>query len=196
MCGKCHTGILTEYKKSIHGELLLGSNNIDAPACTDCHGVHVIAQADKPEAKVYSKNIPKTCAACHSVGTLMQKYGIKTEQVSTYRDTYHGKANLFGQLQVANCSSCHGIHNIKSTTDKESQVYKDNLPKTCGKCHPNALNNPKFSNVIMHLKPSKSVEPIVFYVQIFYTILIIMIIGGMLLYNIMDLIKRLQERKK
>lgn len=196
ICGKCHTGILSEYKNSIHGKLLLNGSNVDAPACTDCHGSHIIAQADRPEANVYSKNIPKTCAKCHAVGTLMQKYGIKTEQVSTYRQTYHGKANYFGQLEVANCSSCHGIHNIKSITDPQSQVSKENLPITCGKCHPNALNNPKFSNVIMHLKPSKNVEPVVFYVQIFYKILIFLIIGGMFLYNIMDFIKRLREKKK
>lgn len=196
ICGKCHAGILSEYKNSIHGKELLGKKNIDAPACTNCHGIHVIAEAFRPEANISLKNIPQTCGKCHAEETLMQKYGIKTDLIETYRETFHGRANLYGQLTTANCSSCHGIHNILKRDDPDSQVSKQNLPKTCGKCHLKARNNPNFSNVIMHLKPSRAEEPLVFYVRLFYLALITLIIGGMLVYNIFDFIKRLTGKKK
>lgn len=195
ICGRCHTGILEEFKESIHGKLLLNKKNIDAPACTDCHGVHIIAESFQTRSKTFSSNVPKTCASCHAVGTLMTKYGIKTEQVETYKETFHGRANIYGQIKAANCASCHGVHNIKDVKDPMSQVSKQNLPKTCGKCHKDALNNPNFSKVIMHLKPSEKIEPIVFYIRILYTILILSIIGGMIIYNILDFISRIRERK-
>jgi nitrate/TMAO reductase-like tetraheme cytochrome c subunit len=193
ICGKCHVGIIEEYKNSIHGKALIENNNPDAPACTDCHGVHTITGPYKPESKVYPTNVPKTCATCHEVKTLMAKYKIKTEQVKTYRESFHGKSNIYGGLETANCASCHGFHNIKAIKNPQSQVSKQNLPQTCGKCHPGAINNPRFSESIMHLKPSAKVEPMVYYIQQFYIILIVLLISGMILHNIFDFFRR---RKK
>ncbi len=196
ICGKCHTGILAEYRQSIHGKDLLNNQNLDAPSCTDCHGVHVIAEASRPEAKVSQKNVIKTCSACHAVEIVMAKYGVKTAPVETYRESFHGKANLYGQLTVANCSSCHGIHNIRRVDDPASQVSLKNLAGTCGQCHPGALNNPNFSNVLMHVKPSQKVEPIVYYIRIFYIILIALIITGMISHNLLDLYRRWQAGRR
>lgn len=195
ICGKCHSGILDEYKESIHGKLLLKERNIDAPACTDCHGVHVITESFRAGSKTFSGNVPKTCATCHAVGTLMTKYGIKADRVESYKETFHGRANIYGQIKAANCASCHGVHNIKDVKDPMSQVSKQNLPKTCGKCHKDALNNPNFSKVIMHLKPSEKVEPIVFYIRILYILLITVTIGGMIIYNILDFLSRIRKQR-
>jgi hypothetical protein len=196
ICGQCHVGVLEEYKQSIHGQALFKDHNPEAPACTDCHGVHTISQIYKPQSSVSPSNIPKTCAKCHAMDAMMVKYGIKTEITQTYKDSFHGKANLYGRLEVASCASCHGFHNIKAVSDPDSQVSKANLPKTCGKCHPGAINNPRFSESIMHLKASPREEPLVFYVRLLYIIFIAGLIGGMFIYNCFDFYYKRREKRK
>ena len=39
-----------------------------APACTGCHGDHLIRKNDDPAAKTYVSNIPALCAECHGEG--------------------------------------------------------------------------------------------------------------------------------
>ena len=47
-CGKCHSTINDHYAQSVHGAALLGEDNPDVPVCTDCHGVHNIADPTTP----------------------------------------------------------------------------------------------------------------------------------------------------
>ena len=54
-------------------------------------------------------------------------------------------------LKGVTCEACHGgdpkqvtkekAHNFKNNTDPDSPVYYTNVPKTCGKCHPEELSN-------------------------------------------------------
>jgi nitrate/TMAO reductase-like tetraheme cytochrome c subunit len=50
--------------------------------------------------------------------------------------SYHGIASRLGDVTVANCASCHGVHDIKPSSDPTSSINPRNLTKTCGKCHP------------------------------------------------------------
>ena len=52
------------------------------------------------------------------------------------RTAFTGSALRAGQLAVANCASCHGVHDILPSSDPRSHVSSANLPNTCGKCHP------------------------------------------------------------
>ena len=123
LCGSCHsdpnrmrqyglpTGQLAEYRTSRHGQLLLQQHNSDAPACTDCHGTHVIYPPEDARSKVYPTNIPGTCAHCHSNQRFMAPYHLPTNQFAQYRTSAHGVA-LF-QLQnfaAPTCVGCHGAH--------------------------------------------------------------------------------------
>jgi len=171
LCGKCHPGILEKYEKSVHGKGMRGGIS-DSPVCTDCHGEHRITKISDPTSSVYSKNIPKTCASdrCHENAGISSRYAIPKKRFSTYMDSFHGIALEYGMTKAASCASCHGFHEILPSSDPASTVHKNNIPKTCGKCHPNA--GPNFAKGAIHVEVSPQKAMGVFAVRVFYTIFI------------------------
>ncbi len=187
-CSKCHYKIAEEYKESIHGKSLK-AGKLDAPTCTDCHGEHNILKHDDPNSPVSFKNVSgQICTPCHASVRLSERYGLSSNRVQTFIESYHGLALRGGSANVANCGSCHGIHNIKPSSDSTSLIHKNNLAKTCGKCHPGANEN--FTKGKIHVDATDKQEPILYWISTLYIILIFSIIGGMLLHNILDLIKK------
>ncbi len=183
-CGKCHENVLSTYLRSVHGKAVIAGKR-DAPVCTSCHGEHTIRAHKDPKSSVYSTVIAeKTCGQCHAAEKIITKYRLPAGRLDTYLQSYHGLAGKFGVTTVANCSSCHGIHNILPARDPDSDVNKNNLPKTCGKCHPNA--GEKLTKGSVHLAPSVKQDRAVFYVTCIYMLLIILTIGGMLAHNALD----------
>jgi hypothetical protein len=168
-CGKCHAGITSVYGESVHG-LALKASNPDAPVCTDCHGEHTILKPADPESKVSAKNIPLTCSACHEDVKLAETYNLPGRRLVTYLESYHGVANKFGKTVVANCASCHGIHDIRPSKDPKSSIHKQNLPQTCGKCHPGAGEH--FAEGSVHVEATKESLYGKWLVRRFYTIFI------------------------
>ncbi|MGE5848845.1 MAG: cytochrome c3 family protein [Candidatus Methylomirabilota bacterium] len=179
-CGTCHQGILAAYRDSIHA-MALAKEVRDAPTCTGCHGEHTIAAPTDPASKVAPRNIPKTCGACHAAEPIVKAYGLATKREETYADSFHGIAAKFGNLEAANCASCHGFHDIRPSSDPHSRVAKANLPATCGKCHPGASAH--FAEGRVHIEKTKESAPGVFYVRTFYTwfigILLVCFLGYM-----------------
>ena len=57
-CGKCHIGILKNYKESGHGKTFTATG--EGPSCTTCHGTHDVQQAS---IDIISE---KLCSQCHS----------------------------------------------------------------------------------------------------------------------------------
>ncbi len=193
-CGKCHTDISAQYKESIHGVALLQKGVTDAPSCTDCHGEHNILEVTNPKSPVAYKNVSsQVCSPCHSSVSLAEKYGIPTERYKTYVDSYHGLALKGGSTVVANCASCHGVHNIKPSSDPTSLTNKNNLAKTCGTCHPGANQN--FAKGKIHIIMTKQDEPVLYWIASVYIMLIVSTIGFMLLHNIFDFIKKAKIKK-
>ncbi len=184
-CGTCHTAIAAEYKKSIHGKSV-ERGNLSAPGCTDCHGEHNILQVSDPNSPVAPQNVSRqVCAPCHSSLALSAKYGFDSKQTRTYEGSYHGLALVGGSSEVANCASCHGVHNILPSSDPKSQINKNNLVHTCGRCHPNA--NVRFATGKIHsTEENAEEEPLLYWIATIYIILIIVVIGGMLLHNVLD----------
>ena len=80
---------------------------------------------------------------------LSSEFGVAGERVKSYRDSYHGLASQFGSKVVANCASCHGVHNIFPSTDARSMIHPVNLARTCGQCHVGAGEN--FAKGKIHL---------------------------------------------
>ena len=71
-------------------------------------------------------------------------------RVTSYMDSYHGLATEGGSVVAANCSSCHGVHNILPSSDPHSTINRANLDATCGKCHKGATQ--KFTLTKVHLE--------------------------------------------
>ncbi len=194
-CGQCHKEIAAEYKQSIHGIAVLQKGHIDAPVCTDCHGEHNILRPTNPKAPTsYANLAQQVCSKCHSSMALSAKFGLNPNRWSTFKDSYHGLALQGGATTVANCASCHTAHNILPPNDPRSSVYKGNLAKTCGKCHPGA--NEKFAVGNIHATTTNAkTDPILYWIASIYIVMILSIIGAMFLHNILDFIKKAKIKK-
>ena len=183
-CGKCHGAVQQTFVESIHGQAIARGNGL-APVCTDCHGIHSIKAHIDPNSSVSEQNIARTtCARCHEGVRLSQEFGVPGGRVSTYLDSYHGLASEGGAEVVANCASCHGVHNIYPSSDPRSTVNRANLDATCGKCHQGVTQ--KFTLTKVHGDGSKSKDIgsiIVRWVRWFYLALILLVIGAMFLHN-------------
>jgi len=110
-------------------------------SCVDCHGGDA-TQADKllAHGKGFSgtidrKAVPELCSRCHSDARRMNPYGLQTDQFAQYQTSRHGESLAKGNLQVAVCTDCHGVHGILRARDPRSPVYAANVPATCGRCH-------------------------------------------------------------
>ncbi len=192
-CGKCHSEIKKEYSESIHGQLAAKGNN-DAPTCTNCHGEHNILKITDPNSPVAFQNVSRqVCSPCHESMKLSEKYGIPANRYKTFSESYHGLALSGGSASVANCASCHGVHNIKPSSDPTSTINKANLVKTCGSCHPGA--NETFTQGNIHVTLEKEDEPILYWISSTYIFLLITVLGAMFLHNVLDFYKKAKIKK-
>ncbi|OGL46812.1 MAG: hypothetical protein A2149_05370 [Candidatus Schekmanbacteria bacterium RBG_16_38_11] len=192
-CAKCHLNIYIEYKESIHG-VMFEKGNKDVPVCTNCHGEHNIRRPEDPLSTVSKGNTAFACSKCHSKVEIMKKYGIETEQVETFKESFHGVASEFGSKTVANCASCHGVHDIRPSTDPKSSINKANIPKTCGKCHPGA--NINFAKGKIHVNPKVKEAGIIYYVSQGFKWLTILTMVGLVTHIFLDLYRRKTRSKE
>ena len=95
------------YKNSIHGTF----------SCTVCH--NEIDQEKLPHAE---KIKPVSCGSCHY------------QPVQDWLASVH-TLDVGGKGPAASCSDCHGKHDIIPVADDKSPVFRDNVPKLCGRCH-------------------------------------------------------------
>ncbi len=191
-CGTCHIKIYGQYRESIHGKALALGNK-DAPVCTDCHGEHTIQRPSVPSSSVNPANVANTCGKCHAKIVIMKKYGINAEQVSTYKNSFHGIANEFGVLKAANCASCHTAHDILPPDDPRSSVNPKNIPKTCGRCHHGA--NANFAKGRIHVDPDDRSAGIVYWVALGFKILTLSTLAGLFIHIGLDLFRQVKARK-
>jgi len=192
-CSLCHSEIAAVYKGSIHGTALQ-KGNLDSPTCADCHGEHEIYARKDPRSPVAPVNVSvQVCGACHNSVQLSQKYGLPSQQFNSFQDSYHGLAARAGAVKVANCASCHGVHNIKPSSDPVSTVHKSNLAATCGQCHPGAGEN--FARGAVHVVISRdSDSKILYWIRTIYIVLIVVIVGFMFLHNLLDFVQKTRHR--
>ena len=186
-CGRCHIEIYAKYKTSIHG-VAVSKGIMDAPSCTGCHGEHKIYGHLDPKSTVYATHVAEQCSKCHASVTIMSKYGIETEQVATYKNSFHGVAGQFGSRTVANCASCHGVHDIRPPEDPLSMVNPKNIPATCGKCHPGA--NANFAVGKMHVNAHKKESGIIYYTALFFKYLTIATMLALIVHIFLDMYGR------
>jgi cytochrome b subunit of formate dehydrogenase len=191
-CAHCHKAISQEYADSIHG-VAASKGAKDSPVCTDCHREHNILSPKNLNSSVSAQNVSsQVCSPCHSSVRLSDRYGLASDRFKTFSDSFHGLADKAGSTEVANCASCHGVHNIKPSSDPTSMVNKSNLSKTCGKCHPGANEHFTIGNVHVITKQ----EPLLKWISKIYILMILGIVGGMTIHNILDFIKKAKHRIK
>ena len=146
-----------------------------------------------PKSAVAAGNVGNTCASCHASVKLSSEFGVAGNRVSSYLASYHGMASKVGSATVANCASCHGVHNILPSSDPRSTINHANLAKTCGQCHPGA--NEKFITSKVHLDGNTQKADVgtkvIGFISKFYIWMIVAVIGGMVLHNLLVFRKKL-----
>jgi len=190
-CGKCHESIFREWKESVHGQAMAQGIK-QAPVCTDCHGEHTIRSPQDPESSVYPQHIVATCSKCHENQQLQRALGLPTLRLSTYRQSYHGIMNRYGQSVVAHCASCHGAHNILPSTNPRSTIHPANLQKTCGSCHPGIGKGVAMGRV--HFVGTRTASPLYWFIKVAYQVAIFTTIGFFTLYLLLDILNYRQGR--
>lgn len=200
-CGKCHKDVETVFMGSIHGQALKRGFS-SAPTCTDCHGIHGIKAPIDPNSSVSAQNLARsTCARCHEGVRLSQDFGVPSGRASSYLASYHGLASKLGSKVVANCASCHGVHNILPSSDPRSTINRANLTKTCGQCHPGAGEN--FVKGKIHIDTPQAADigtVATQWIRRFYLTLIFATIGFMLAHNLIvwrkKALKKLEDPRR
>ena len=191
VCGRCHVQIYNEYKVSIHGKALK-EGKMESPTCTDCHGEHTLTLVNDPQARVYAKNVPTTCGKCHENQEIIKKYRLPSDRYSSYVGSFHGVAMKYGNVTAANCTSCHETHRILPAADPESSVNEQNLPRTCGKCHPTMKNVASIGKV--HVEATKGSSLGMYYVRRFYMWFIGLLMLFFVAYIVLDVYGRVKRR--
>ena len=186
-CGQCHEEIAAIYQESVHGTALAGGV-LESPTCINCHGEHDIKAHLDPDSRIYATNIPTTCSACHASENVVGKFGLKASRIETFQESFHGTAIEFGETAVANCSSCHGVHDIYPQSNPKSLIHKDNVQKTCGQCHEDLPED--FAQGTVHTSSSSEESGGSFYVRKFYYIFIPVIILAFVIYRILEYKRR------
>ena len=135
-CGKCHKGVVESFKKSKHGQELQ-NKNVNAPACTGCHGEHDIQSVLRTDQ--FSKiNLSEKCLSCHKDSKIPHKnYKGEEELIQSYKESQHYEALVKGNNKAPTCYDCHGAHEMETTDNPNSKIHRKNIAKTCGQseCH-------------------------------------------------------------
>ena len=187
----CHSDEAEKFQASVHGHAVAAGNR-EAPTCTTCHGEHAIAHPSEPDAATNTTHLRETCAQCHGDVALMGKLGLPTDRILSFDASFHGLAMRSGSQTVANCGSCHGIHDILPSADPKSMVHEDNLPQTCGSCHPGA--GARFAIGPVHVVEGAGEAPIADLIRDIYLLLIPLVIGLMALHNAGDWLRKIRAR--
>jgi predicted CXXCH cytochrome family protein len=119
--------------------------------CSGCHGgkatdKEMTAEISErwPDKKVRHDDrtwIPDFCARCHADPAFMRSFNpsLPTDQYAKYKESKHGVLLLQQKdSKAAQCVSCHGVHGIRDPKTRQSTVFAQNIPDTCGHCHADA----------------------------------------------------------
>ncbi len=146
MCGTCHGLLFDEWKDhSAHG--LAWQEDEEGPVCVDCHQSHQVGDPTTDEARHAAA---RNCGTCHA------------EYLTTFRDSFHGKATHLGMSGGAVCADCHTPHRNLAADHPESSVHPDNVLETCGNCHENIT--PSFASFDPHNDPTNPDDNFAVYV--------------------------------
>ncbi len=83
-------------------------------SCSTCHQGMEFPHPENPRA---------SCSPCHS------------ELEALYAESLHGYALARGNERAPSCATCHGSHQILSSSNPQSRTHQVKLPGTCAECH-------------------------------------------------------------
>jgi formate dehydrogenase gamma subunit len=139
-CGVCHRTEQSTFDNSVHG-YALQRGNPQAPTCALCHGTHNILHSSNPDSPTHRLRVPETCATCHGTAGVLTTERVRLPQpFAAYERSVHGVRSEQGVEAAANCTDCHGVHDLRSALDPLSKISSLNVSTTCGQCHTEIQN--------------------------------------------------------
>ncbi len=222
-CRDCHTN--KPYLLNVQQQL---KSNTSKAICNQCHEdkawierfvSHINYRLSMRRS---SSEVVRLCSKCHVNADMMARH--KLDVVVGFQDTYHGKAILYGDEEVANCLNCHAPytlgfspHRIASHKDKGSPVNDANKRETCAQasCHASATeefatgSKAHSSQFITTLEASEGTSgsdvtlqeeafqsKVLFFINLFYQILIAAVVLGLGGHRLLDLYATYRDGKK
>lgn len=189
VCGDCHRAELADYSAGSHG-----SGGKGTPTCFTCHGGHEMPPVTDIRSSVHPLKEPALCGECHEDSLSTSEYDMPADSLTTYRASYHGIANKFGNSKSAVCSSCHGAHKVLPSDNPASSVNPANLRDTCARCHPGMGG--KVLSGSVHLRPSRENDRIVYWVNVIYGLFVAAAILAFCGYMAFDLLTHWRTRRR
>jgi len=146
-CANCHSQLGDELQKPAD----LYQNDLHSSlgfSCAVCHGGE--SKSDDMDVSMNKSKgfigVPKrsiryeVCIKCHADDKKMHQYGFKksSNQYEKLKTSVHFRPSANNQGPIADCITCHGVHNIVRVTSPASPVYPTKIVNLCGSCHSNA----------------------------------------------------------
>jgi len=142
-CFECHQ--VFEDEDGPSHKIIRDIHHQKGLSCAACHGgdPELDDMDDVRKSKSYRGvpdylDVPQFCARCHSDADYMHEHNpsLPVDQLDKYNISVHGE-RLFNKrdTKVANCVSCHTVHEIADAKLPYSSTHPLNLPATCGNCH-------------------------------------------------------------
>ena len=193
-CGTCHVQARLQFGRSVHGSAV-ARGVLHAPTCITCHSAHGIHPAAAPHSPTSRLRVAgETCARCHGSVRIAEMHDLPVKVVEDFRGSFHRLAGARGDRRVANCASCHGVHEIRPSSNPFSRTHPTNLARTCGECHPGAAG--LFARGGIHHTTTTFGHRLVEIVGGMYGGMIAVVIGLMAIHNGLDFQRRWRDRRR
>jgi cytochrome b subunit of formate dehydrogenase len=198
-CKDCHDMPLFR-PVSIFKKVSAGVSEGAISRCTLCHTdenfvryfySHVTTRLHKARDP---REVVSMCATCHADTAFARRHGLP-DVVSSYLETYHGKAVLLGSALAPDCLDCHAqrgsVHQMHARTDLRSSVHRENLATTCRTkdCHASAT--PSLASFDVHATRNPRTHPLEFAVALFFVFATLGILLPILTLNVLGLVREL-----
>lgn len=169
-----------------------------------------------------SSEVVRLCSKCHANPNMMTRHEL--DVVAGFQDTYHGKAIQYGDEEVANCLNCHAPytlgfspHRIASQKQDHSPVNTANKRETCAQagCHAAATNEfatgskahqSQIKSATLTIEQTSAIDPelqdeafqakVLYWINLFYQILIALVVLGLGGHRLLDLYATYRDSKK
>lgn len=201
-CTNCHDQPLYRPLSFFKGQAA-GVTERGISRCKTCHRTgdfaedfyaHVTSRLQKLRV---SKEIAGVCAKCHGDAKFQERHGLQKNVVSSYWETFHGKATYFGSDATPDCIDCHvvngeNVHSIEGKSSHTSAINESNVSATCKatECHEKAGD--KLAGYQVHTDYSDPEKyPMQYYMLKFFKMLMAGVMYFFIVVIFLELLRRL-----
>ena len=199
-CKDCHDNPLYRPLSFFKGEAA-GISRRGLSRCKTCHTkgefaetfyAHVTSRLQKMRSP---KEIVGICAKCHGDPAFQERHDLDAV-VTSYQETFHGKAVHFGSEEAPDCIDCHvvsgeSVHFIEGRESPTSAIAEGNVATTCrtAECHADAGEN--IAGFQVHVTYDKEKYPLQHYMLKFFTALMAGVLYFFVVIIFLELLRRL-----